>query len=375
MASLEPVQSKGVSRISRLVTRQRLIVAACLIVLAAIVLLSLHYLRPGPSADAQLQAIDAAHALPDEQNAGKDYTLLVLNGAGAFLDPQLLVQNFQALAQPWRSADLPEAAKWIEERRAIIDALLQGGRKPKCWFPLSESDGQSEKRLQVAWNGTLLLLQAANNDFAEGRAEAGMEKLLCVFQMAEHFRSQMNLSDHQIGLSIASEGLKYLNRLLVTQDCPQEWLAKFEAALPPSRDITEKERDQLHEIQRLILRKSLPFHERILSTFAVSMSFRQMKQTYSAYLSEARAARILLALRRHKDQTGAWPATLVEIQGQIPPEALIDPLTRKPFVYSATGDSLVLYNVGPNGIDEGGLLGDDYHFWPPGERWAGSVKY
>ncbi|MBN1506283.1 MAG: hypothetical protein JW955_05530 [Sedimentisphaerales bacterium] len=53
----------------------------------------------------------------------------------------------------------------------------------------------------------------------------------------------------------------------------------------------------------------------------------------------------------------------------------MDPLTKQPFAYRPTGDSIILYNVGPNGIDEGGTSGDDYHFWPPSARWAGSVKY
>ncbi len=100
-----------------------------------------------------------------------------------------------------------------------------------------------------------------------------------------------------------------------------------------------------------------------------------MKWIESTHLSEFRAGRILLALHRHKDKTGAWPATLAEIEGQIPPEVLIDPLTKKPYIYRRTSDNLILYNVGPNGIDEGGTSGDDYHFWPPSDRWPGSAKY
>lgn len=87
-------------------------------------------------------------------------------------------------------------------------------------------------------------------------------------------------------------------------------------------------------------------------------------------------AACLLALRRHYDKTGAWPATLTEIEGEIPSEVLIDPLTKKPFLYRPTDEErFFLHNVGPDGIDEGGDSGDDYHFWPPSSRWASSVKY
>ncbi len=227
----------------------------------------------------------------------------------------------------------------------------------------------------MAYYGTLLLFQAANNDFAEGRTDAGMEKLLCVFQMAEHFRSQMNLSDRYSGISLGLEGQKRLNKLLVTGEMPQEWLAKFEAALPPTTDVEDRELRQVQEIEGLHVRKYLPLRYRLVYLFTAGKSARIMRQTTDAHLAEFRATRILLALRRHKEQTGAWPATLAEIEGRIPPEVLIDPLTRKPFIYRPAGDSLILYNVGPNGIDEGGMSGDDHHFWPIPQRWAGSVQY
>ena len=377
MGNREPVQSRGVSRVRGLFTRRRVVAAACLLALVATGLLSLYLLRLGPSANPRLGAIDAAHAVPEEQNAARDYALLASSDMGTFLDPQLLAQNVRTatLEKPWRSADFPEAATWVRERQAIIDTLLQAGRKPKCWFPLADGYRRSGGRFHVGYYGTLLLLRAANNDLAEGRTEAGMEKLLCVLQMAEHFRSQMDLRDRYTGMSFASEGLKRLNRLLVTEEVPQEWLARFEAALPPVRDVGDKELRQLQEIEELRVRTYVPFRQRLLRVFTAGSSARYMRQTTAAHLAEFRAARILLALRRHKERTGAWPATLAQIEGQIPPEALIDPLTRKPFVYRPAGDSLILYNVGPNRIDEGGESGDDYRFWPPSNRWAGSVKY
>ncbi len=377
MGNREPVQSRGVSRAGGLITRRRVVAAAYLLTLVAIGLLSVYLLRLGPSANSWLGAIDAAHAVPEEQNAARDYALLASNDTGTFLDPQLLAQNVRTatLEKPWRSADFPEAATWVRERQAIIDTLLQAARKPKCWFPLADGYRRSGGRFHVGYYGTLLLLRAVNNDLAEGRTEAGMEKLLCVLQMAEHFRSQMDLRDRYTGMSVASEGLKRLNRLLVTEEVPQEWLARFEAALPPVRDVRDKELRQLQEIEELRVRTYLPFRERLLRVFTAGSSARYMRQTTAAHLAEFRAARILLALRRHKERTGAWPATLAEIEGQIPREALIDPLTRKPFIYRPTGDSLILYNVGPNRIAEGGESGDDYRFWPPSGRWAGSVKY
>jgi hypothetical protein len=43
--------------------------------------------------------------------------------------------------------------------------------------------------------------------------------------------------------------------------------------------------------------------------------------------------------------------------------------------YCPTGHNFILYNVGPNRVDDSGDSRDDYHFWPPSARWVGSVKY
>lgn len=146
MMNLEPDQSKGASRVSRLL--RRLVVAACLVALAATALLSLYVFWPWEDVNAQLRAIDAAHALPDEENAGTDYTLLILNGVGALPDLQLPAQNVQTatLAQPWRSTDFPQVDRWIKEHDAVIHAFLQAGRKPKCWFPVYEEFRQQSRR-------------------------------------------------------------------------------------------------------------------------------------------------------------------------------------------------------------------------------------
>ena len=136
MTSLEQSQSLGTSRTIRRFPRARLVTVTCLVIVVAIPLLLLLWPRPG--VDAQLQAIDVAHAVPDDQNAAKDYLLLVSNGAGALLDPQLLAEDIRnaTLAGPWRGTDFPPAAKWVEERRAIIDPLTQ---KPFVYRPAGDS--------------------------------------------------------------------------------------------------------------------------------------------------------------------------------------------------------------------------------------------
>jgi len=51
---------------------------------------------------------------------------------------------------------------------------------------------------------------------------------------------------------------------------------------------------------------------------------------------------VLIALRCHKNRTGAWPQTLDEIQPALPEEMLIDPRHGGRFIYRLTDDGFEL---------------------------------
>jgi hypothetical protein len=76
---------------------------------------------------------------------------------------------------------------------------------------------------------------------------------------------------------------------------------------------------------------------------------------------------ILIALRRHKQETGVWPESLEQIEPRLPEQMLTDPQNNGPFTYICDGENFIFYSKGPNGIDEGGVASmpaDDYPIWP-----------
>jgi len=335
--------------------------------LAVVVLGALSFwLRRGPSADEELRAIDAAHAIADEENAATVYNRLILDDTLSPLNAQLLPVSVRAttLARPWRSVDFPQAAEWLEQRGQVVEGLLRAGRKQRCWFLAIDAPQQSPKRFQLATEGALLLIRSANNDWDEGRVAKGLEKLLCVLQMAKHFRAQVHSSDYHAGGAVASEGLKRLAALVVNEGIPPNWLDRFEAALPPIQNTWDQQWQLLYKVERLYMESmgSGPF-ARALHVLDRRRQ-EKTKRDYFSLLAESRAVRVLLELRRRKDETSTWPATLAEIENRVAPEALVDPVTGKPFVYRRTGDAFTLYSTGPNGRDEGGKAGDDHRFWP-----------
>jgi hypothetical protein len=316
---------KTLRRICLLTDRPQWVVTACLAILAAVGLL-LVLAPPRGNVDELLRVIDAAHAVPAEENAARIYTELSWDSNLPSLDPSVLPQQVLSatLARPWRSDEFPQAAKWIDERQAVVDVLLEAARRPQCWFSVFEGRWQADKRRDAGYQWPSLLLLVANRDLGEGRADAGLDKLLCVFRMARHFLAQSSPQDYLMGTGMVWNGLRRFAKLVVREDAPAEWLARLEAALPPIEDISKEQARQLDEV-RALYEQEYPrtLGTRLRSIFSPKTRSRGAVESDLIYLGRCRAARVLLALRRYRNETGAWPTDLHELGTRLPPEALL----------------------------------------------------
>ena len=346
--------------------RRRLITLACLVSVAVVALVLVFWLRQRPSVEEQLRAIEAAHAIPDGENAARDYSKLIVYYMASSLCPKPPSEHVRALTRsvPWRSADYPEAGRWLADHQAVIDALLTAGRKPRCWFSVSQTHwhGEGQPLMPHNWGG--LLLQAGNNDLGEGRTDAGLEKLLCLLHVAGHFLTQDQPWCYRLGMELTVDGWSLYARLAVEGSVPQEWLTKLEAALPPTRDTWAEKSRQLDELadlyERDFYRDAL---QRLAHTLWAGRPSDALRVSYLEHLSRCRAARVLVALRRHKDRTGVWPTRLAEVEPYLSPEMVIDPFSGRQFRYGIKDNTFILYSVGPNRTDEGGYSMRDFLLW------------
>ncbi len=71
--------------------------------------------------------------------------------------------------------------------------------------------------------------------------------------------------------------------------------------------------------------------------------------------AEVRTARLGLALEACRDRTGSYPDSIEALVPAILPELPVDPFTGKDLLYRLTDEELVVYSVGKNGVDDGGL--------------------
>jgi hypothetical protein len=74
----------------------------------------------------------------------------------------------------------------------------------------------------------------------------------------------------------------------------------------------------------------------------------------SHYQARLSSTVILIAAERHRQKTGAWPASIETIDRGILPSAPVDPFSGKSLRMEHRDGQLLVYSIGPNGRDEHG---------------------
>ncbi len=93
-----------------------------------------------------------------------------------------------------------------------------------------------------------------------------------------------------------------------------------------------------------------------LPALSCALSRSWMNEQNHRASTEARAAIIVLAIHRHRLQTGDWPKTLAEIDPKIMRIVPTDPLSGESFGYAIVGGGPELWAAGPDRDNDGGLL-------------------
>jgi hypothetical protein len=325
------------------------------------------------SAKQRLAAIEAARAIPDEQNAAVIYSDVLANTDLASGQPAFLSRA--GLSAPWLSADHPDAADWLQAHQSAISRLLEASQKQKCHLPLAVGPAYAAGRVHLVravrpW--AQLLVSAANNDVAEGRIDAALKKYRCIMRMAAHLQQPPLIVYFLPGIAIDAFAMGYIKGLIVQGDVTDGHLDMIEQSLGSTQDNWDETWTKLWEMEGLHERLEpgnwdfLRWLKRIFSSKG-DLS-RRVRTYYVRLLAARRSSLILVAVRKYKNQNGRWPQSLADITHVGPPQIFIDPVNGSSFVYKPTAESFTLYSTGQNNIDENGNHtggADDWLIWPP----------
>jgi hypothetical protein len=181
----------------------------------------------------ELAALQAKYAIPDSENAALLYSKLFEGLAIDSNQPKFFAQSsLSSIYDPWLSKDHPETAEWVKGYQKTIDTLMEISRIEKCRFPITANpimhDFQGHFKIRSC---AFLLVSAANNDIAEGRIDAGLEKYLSMIQMAKHLYQQP-MMDFLVGFAIENLALTHLNRFTIEGQPTEKQLQLIANSLP-----------------------------------------------------------------------------------------------------------------------------------------------
>jgi hypothetical protein len=326
------------------------------------------------TAEQRLAAIEAARTIPDAENAAILYNQLRKDYNDIDLPFHFVYPSDPARMRPWFSKELPEIAKWYEERREITARLLQINKYEKCWFPIPKSKEDfftTMDRLSTMRVMAFYLIRVANNDIAENRIEQGLEKYICTIRIGRHNRQQPSHTYFITGIAIESLALARMRYCILHSDLTDEHLQIIKKALTQSNEEQTQNWENMIEVENLYT-KQTPLLDRLKTWLKNRQNQRSTldlaHEMRTRVLADRHGNHILILLRNYKDKTGLWPQSLDELQPLADEEIFIDPQNNCSFIYKTTEEDFILYGRGPNKIDEGGRFhldgGDDRLIWP-----------
>jgi hypothetical protein len=91
-------------------------------------------------------------------------------------------------------------------------------------------------------------------------------------------------------------------------------------------------------------------------TRALLPAVEKVSEAFRRQYASLRCLTALVAAERFRRARGRWPATLEELRPDFLAEIPLDPYDGKPLRYKRLADGVLVYTVGPDGTDDGGVL-------------------
>jgi len=205
----------------------------------------------------ELAALEAKYAIPDSENASVIYEQLFETTPSDANEPNFFSDSVH---QFWTAQDHPETAQWLQEHKGTIDKLMQASNMDKCCFPINAdivSIRDTMDRLAPMRKLAYLLISAANNDIAEGRVDAALEKYLSLIKMTDHLQQQSTLIDLLVGMAIEGLVTKQFNRFVVTGDATEAHLSVIEKALAGIKHDWASDLPRILECEKLLAKNMI----------------------------------------------------------------------------------------------------------------------
>jgi hypothetical protein len=191
----------------------------------------------------ETEAFLAKYMVPAQENAASIYESVCRQWEADDPNEPNVPDDWQEETRkgPWRSAEHPEIAAWLDYHKPTVARLMEAAALEKCFFesdvrhrllfPTSDLPPLSTMR-QLAF----LLEASANRDWAERGVAAAIEKQLVSLRFGEHLSRQPDELYLLAGQAIESLALQQLNRAIAAEGMDSAYLDVVAASVARMAD-------------------------------------------------------------------------------------------------------------------------------------------
>ena len=354
---------------------------AALFIVLLLALLIIFTIIRSSSIDKQIAAYEAKRKIPDFENAAVLYEKLFtdVNFIGIIEDRIYKQMTMgEDYYKPWKSKDCPEEAEFLEKSKNVFPIFIEIARREKCFFSMLNNDQKDMTILKDARSWAQFLRLSANNDIGDQRFNDAIEKSRIIQKIGDHFQQQSILTYFLVGIAVEAISLRCTKSIILDPNATENQLQLIEKLPVKIEDKWNTIMPQLLAGENYYARKIVmkyPFLTRytmmLRSKSMAKSTLESISKLYLRFLADKRGNRILIELRRYKNQNGQWPEKLEQIKSFVDPNVLIDPQNNGSFVFKKADNDFILYSRGPNNIDEGGNSNspaDDWPIWIPPKK-------
>jgi hypothetical protein len=320
-----------------------------------------------------------------------------------------------------RDEELRIVEEFLAKHSKTLDAARLLADLPQGYRRAAMSDIKVDRLLQ---NVCRLLAFDVLGRAQTGDFDGSLQSLRASLRVSSSLVNERFLYDHIIrmrtnhliaiqlerllALSEPSEALKKLPYLLtvatggdtVLADGVREWRAgahaefkqiegmritpfdAFDGELRTYRDRPDVPRDHamvLRWYNNVLKISRLPLHEQAAAFEAIEYPMLSDARRFGlmSYLSPLKAtqqhqaamdcARVAIAVELFRVERGHWPESLAELPRTLLPDIPLDPFDGRQLRFRRTDYGVVVYSIGPNGIDDGGAI--------EGKRWLANSTH
>lgn len=234
----------------------------------------------------EIEALNEKYKIQDDQNAAIEYNKILCDYEeddltfdfksydyeidskfAQLLEESELAVDFKRIevedmmmSKPWKSEEHPELAAWLAKHEETIKILSSATSYENCFFSFQQGPDimlDVLPRASKFRSCTKLLRLAIQNDIAEGRRAAALDKFRVMIGMANHMYQPSSLIEVLVSISIDTQVYNLLRELAMDSDLTDSDIKTIEDILSARKYDWQKVWPIILDIEKMLYYKFL----------------------------------------------------------------------------------------------------------------------